>query len=234
MLLILNRCTSFDGYMKYSKVNIYRNTLRFWKEIDRNLPFPLLNSMVATPFGAGPITRSVWVGASSGIWLTTTWDNVNWPDGISLLSLSTDANVMPLLLISLMTFVGGSEEVEIVSIFLICSLELCSEWRMPFFPFTTLGVLLLIICKPFELAVRIDWIDEIPFVNGWCTAFIFKFNGIADAAFDAFNSAGDIPSDVDKLMAIGGLCAFKPFEMAVRPLGRILGESKRKKKQNYY
>lgn len=183
--------------------------------------------MVATPFGAGPMTRSVWVGASSGIWLTTTWDNVNCPDGINLLSLSTDANVMPLLLISLMTFVGGSDDVDIVSIFLIWSLELCSEWRMPFFPFTTHGVLLLMICKPFEVAAaRICWVDETPFVIGWCIAFIFKFNGIAAAAFDAFNSAGEIPSDVDKLMAIGGLCAFRPFEMAVRPLGKIFGESK--------
>lgn len=45
------------------------------------------------------------------------------------------------------------------------------------------------------------------------------------AAFDAFNSAGEIPSDVDKLIAIGGLCAFKPFDMAVRPFGKIFGES---------
>lgn len=184
--------------------------------------------MVATPFGAAPMTRNpcnVWVGANIGIWLTTTCDNVNCVDGISFVSLSTDANVMPLLLISLITFVGGSEEVEIVSIFFICSLELWSWWRMPFFPFVTLCVLLLMICNPFELVavtVRIDWFVEPPFVIGWCT----KFNGIAAAAFDAFNSAGEIPSDVDKLMAIGGLCAFKPFEMAVRPFGKIFGESK--------
>lgn len=30
-------------------------------------------------------------------------------------------------------------------------------------------------------------------------------------------------------MAIGGLCAFKPFEMAVRPFGKIFGESVEKK-----
>lgn len=54
-------------------------------------------------------------------------------------------------------------------------------------------------------------------------------SGIAAAAFDAFNSAGEIPSDVDKLIAIGGLCAFKPFDMAVRPFGKIFGESIRSK-----
>lgn len=55
-----------------------------------------------------------------------------------------------------MTFVGGSEEVECDSSFFICSLEFGSEWRlMPFFPFVTVGVLLLMICKPFEVtAVR--------------------------------------------------------------------------------
>lgn len=181
--------------------------------------------MVATPFGAG-ITRSVWVGVSSGIWLTTTCDKVNCPDGINLLSLSID-NVMPLLLISLMTLVGGSEEVEIDSSFLICSLELCSWWRIPFFPFaTTLCVPLLMICNPFDVtAVLIGCGIDPPFVIDWCTAFMFKFNGIAAAAFDAFSSAGEIPSDVDKLMAIGGLCAFKPFEIAVRPFGKIFGES---------
>lgn len=186
-----------------------------------NLLFELLNSMVATPFGAGPITRNVWVGASNGIWLTTTWDNVNCPDVcISLLSLSTEASVMPLmplLLISLITFVGGSEEVEIVS------LELCSWWRMPFFPLATHGEPLLMICKPFDVtaAVLIAWLVDTPLVIDWWT----KFNGIAAAAFDAFSSADEIPSDVDKLMAIGGLCAFMPFEMAVRPFGKIFGES---------
>lgn len=55
---------------------------------------------------------------------------------------------------------------------------------------------------------------------------MFKLSGIAAAAFDAFNSAGEIPSAVDKLIAIGGLlCAFKPFDMAVRPFGKIFGES---------
>lgn len=55
---------------------------------------------------------------------------------------------------------------------------------------------------------------------------MFKLSGIAAAAFDAFNSAGEMPSDVDKLIAIGGLlCAFKPFDMAVRPFGKIFGES---------
>lgn len=142
---------------------------------------------------------------------------------------------MPLPLISLMTLVGGSEEVECVSIFFICSLEFSSEWRMPFFPFVTVAVLLLLmICKPFEvMAVRSGWAVvtiappiPIPFVDGCgCTAFIFKLSGIAAAAFDAFNSAGEIPSHVDKLIAIGELCAFKPFDMAVRPFGKIFGES---------
>ena len=32
-------------------------------------------------------------------------------------------------------------------------------------------------------------------------------------------------------MAIGVLCAFKPFEMAVRPFGKIFGESADKRRQ---
>lgn len=96
---------------------------------------------------------------------------------------------------------------------------------MPFFPFVTIGVLLLIICKPFEVtAVRSGCVvvvatvvpPPIPFVR-------FKLSGIA--AFVALNSAGEMPSAVDKLIAIGGLCAFKPFDMAVRPFGKIFGES---------
>lgn len=168
--------------------------------------------MVATPL-PGPITRSVCVGVINGIWLTTTCDNVSWFGGISLLSLSTDANVMPLLLISLITLVGGSSFFLFWSLELLCcSIVSMTVGRMPFLilPLATVTVvvLLLIICMPFDVIVVFPTAEP----------FLFKFNGIA--AFDALNSAGEMPSE-DRLMAIGWLCAFvKPFELAVRPFGK--------------
>lgn len=65
------------------------------------------------------------------------------------------------------------------------------------------------------LDVTVVFVMDEPFV---ARPFLFKLIGIA--AFDALNSAGEMPSDVDRLMAIGWLCAFeKPF-VAVRPFGK--------------
>lgn len=57
-------------------------------------------------------------------------------------------------------------------------------------------LLLLMICRPFDVTVVLVKCE--PFVTA--ETVLFKFNGIA--ALVALNSAGEMPSDADKLMAI--------------------------------
>lgn len=165
------------------------NLTNKWKS---NLPFALLNSMVAKPFGAWPKTRNACDEANNGIWLTTICCTVTCPDGINLLSLSTEARAIVLPLINFITLVGGSESIfEENASNLICSLAdfpllfimVAECWslfnsiiweRMPF-----LTVPLLMICKPPPLvetfAAAVDVIV--------CECCTFKLNGMV-AAFE--------------------------------------------------
>lgn len=171
--------------------------------------------MLNNPFGGWPITRSPCDDCSNGIWLTTTCDNVNWFDGINLLSLSTEVKAIVLPFINLKTLVGGSESnFDDIESHFFCSFawfplknfpfsEISIAWRMPFLPFND-GVAFLI-CKPFDALTEL--------------ALTFTFNGIA--AFVAANRAGEIPSFPEKFIDIGGGGAvFKPFECDVKPFGR--------------